>query len=310
VAEEVQDLSQIGFIELTRKPKHQWRNLRRNLSRNEFVFLIINIVVTVIIWLIGDKLGDTGRKALAEPLKIIALFWVSLAFLDAGKTFFFSRDYEHDKIRILDEATTIDGRSANSGGYIVMDMPENEKRMFHDVLKGFEEFALLKGYSVSFSLDGSVPDKVAFKFTILDRGVSVSTKKVQADLKDYIARVQNGDSLDDLPTVLPDAEHAALVLVMRNRINFLQHTYNALKNVVEFYERILHEGGVGNTGLVPAQNFYLQGGGSMASKTTQRLDQAASSRETTAKSTRVSTLPNRISRRRSNSKISMRLAKL
>ena len=53
---------------------------------------------------------------------------------------------------------------------------------------------------------------------------------------------------------------------MRNRINFLQHTYNALKNVVEFYERILHEGGVGNTGLVPAQNFYLQGGGSMASK--------------------------------------------
>lgn len=156
--------------------------------------------------------------------------------------------------------------SANSGGYIVMDMPEDQKRMFHDVLKGFEEFALLKGYSVSFSLDGSVPDKVAFKFTILDRGVSVSTKKVQDDLKEYIERVQNGDSLDDLPVVLPDAEHGALVLVMRNRINFLQHTYNAQRNVVEFYERILREGGVGQAWLAPAQNFYLQGGGSMSSK--------------------------------------------
>ena len=147
-----------------------------------------------------------------------------------------------------------------------MDMPEDQKRMFHDVLKGFEDFALLKGYSVSFSLDGSVPDKVAFKFTILDRGVSVSTKKVEDDLKEYIERVQNGDSLDDLPVVLPDAEHGALVRVMRNRINFLQHTYNAQKNVVEFYERILREGGAGQTWLSPAQNFYLQGAGSMSSK--------------------------------------------
>ncbi len=156
-------------------------------------------------------------------------------------------------------------RDSSSGGYIVMDMPDDQKRMFHDVLKGFEEFALLKGYSVSFSLDGSVPDKVAFKFTILDRGFSVSTKKVQNDLNEYIARVQNGDSLDDLPVVIPDAEHAALILVMRNRINFLQHTYNAQKNVVEFYERFLRGGAAGNYSVGPAQNFYLQGEGIMKS---------------------------------------------
>ncbi len=176
---------------------------------------------------------------------------------------------QHDvKANVAEAATREDqtsARDSSSGGYIVMDMPDDQKRMFHDVLKGFEEFALLKGYSVSFSLDGSVPDKVAFKFTILDRGFSVSTKKVQDDLKEYIARVQNGDSLDDLPVVIPDAEHAALILVMRNRINFLQHTYNAQKNVVEFYERFLRGGAAGNYGVAPAQNFYLQGDGIMTS---------------------------------------------
>ena len=155
-------------------------------------------------------------------------------------------------------------QAANSGGYIVIDMPDNQKSMFFDVLKGFEEFAKLKGYSISFSLDGSVSNKVAFKFTILDQGVTVSTKKVQADLKEYIHRVQEGDDLDDLPVIIPDAEHAALVLAMKNRISYLQHTYTAQKNVLEFYERILKDDAVRHVGVQPAQNFYLQGGGSMA----------------------------------------------
>lgn len=155
-------------------------------------------------------------------------------------------------------------QAANSGGYIVIDMPEEQKSMFFDVLKGFEEFARLKGYSISFSLDGSVTDKVAFKFTILNQGVTVSTKKVQADLREYIHRVQEGDSLDDLPIIIPDAEHAALVLAMKNRINYLQHTYTAQKNVVEFYERILKDRTGGMLSVQPAQNFYLQAGGSMA----------------------------------------------
>lgn len=101
MTEEIQPISQTGFTELTQRTKHLWRNL----SRNEFVFLIINLSVTVIIWLLGDKLDDTGRKVLAEPIKSIALFWGSLSFLDAGKKFFFRRDYEQDKEKILDQAT-------------------------------------------------------------------------------------------------------------------------------------------------------------------------------------------------------------
>lgn len=155
-------------------------------------------------------------------------------------------------------------QSANSGGYIVVDMPDENKSMFFDVLKGFEEFAKLKGYSVSFSLDGSVTDKVAFKFTILDQGLTVPIKKVQSDLREYINRVQDGDSLDDLPVIISGAEHATLVLALKNRINFMQHTYTAQKNVIEFYERVLKDSPIGMLGIQPAHNFYLQTGGSMA----------------------------------------------
>lgn len=155
-------------------------------------------------------------------------------------------------------------QAANSGGYIVVDMPDEHKSMFFDVLKGFEEFAKLKGYSVSFSLDGSVTDKVAFKFTILDRGLTVPIRKVQSDLREYIQRVQEGDTLDDLPVVIAGAEHATLVLALKNRINYLQHTYTAQKNVIEFYERVLKDSPTGMLGIQPAHNFYLQTGGSMA----------------------------------------------
>jgi len=177
------------------------------------------------------------------------------------------KDYERDMFeRHANQQKSERAEAANSGGYIVIDMPEDQKRMFHDVLKGFEEFAQLKGYTISFSLDSSLPDKVAFKFTIRDQGVTVSTQTVKRDLREYIERVQSGDDLDDLPVVMPDNEHAALILAMRNRISFLQHTYATQKNAVEFYERILRNAGVGTIGVAPAQNFYLQGAGSMEPK--------------------------------------------
>jgi hypothetical protein len=153
---------------------------------------------------------------------------------------------------------------AGSGGYIVLDLPDDQKAMFQDVLKGFEEFARLKGYSISFSVDGSVTDKIAFKFTILDRGVTISTQTVQDDLKEYLHRVQSGDGLDDIEVVIPDPQHAALILALKNRISYLKHTYGVQKNALEFYERILKTADGRTMGIMPAQNFYLQGpGGSM-----------------------------------------------
>ena len=44
------------------------------------------------------------------------------------------------------EADTIAIASGTSG-YIIIDLPEKQKSLFHDLLKGFEDFAKIKGYS-------------------------------------------------------------------------------------------------------------------------------------------------------------------
>lgn len=147
-----------------------------------------------------------------------------------------------------------------NGGYILLDLPEAQKPLFHDLLKGFEEFAAIKGYSIQFSIDGSLRDRIAFKFTLMDSGIGVTNAQVKSDLQEYIRKVQQGESLDDLPVVLPEPEHQALLLSLKNRASFLEHTYAAQKNVIEFYERTMREVVRHKLPVLPAQNIYVQAG--------------------------------------------------
>jgi len=152
-----------------------------------------------------------------------------------------------------------DGASG-SGGYIIFDMPDEKKGMFHDLLKGFEDYAKLRGYNISFSIDNSRPNRVAFKFTLSADGINVSTQTVRRDINDYITRVQRGDNLDNLPVVLPPEEHAVVLTSLKNRISFLEHNYNLQKNAAEFYQKLLRDFPVHGYGVLPAQNIYLQAG--------------------------------------------------
>jgi len=154
--------------------------------------------------------------------------------------------------------------ASREGGYIVLDLPEDHRSLFVDLLKGFEEFAALKGYRVAFSFDAQSTDRVAFKFTITDSGISVSTNQVRRDFEDYIKRVKTGECLDDLPVVLSPAQHDLILTTMKNRINFLQHNYNLVRNSVEYYERLLRSS-VGNPfGHLPA--VLVQTGGTLDSR--------------------------------------------
>lgn len=148
-----------------------------------------------------------------------------------------------------------------AGGYILLDIPEAQKPLFHDLLKGFEEYAGLRGYRIQFSVDGSLQNRIAFKFTIMDPGIGVSTSQVKRDLQDYIQKVQRGDPLDDLPVILPKPEHNALLLAMKNRISFLQHTYRSQKNVIDFYEKTMRQVTQYGIPVMPSQTFYIQAGG-------------------------------------------------
>jgi len=152
---------------------------------------------------------------------------------------------------------------AGSGGYIVMDMPEEERPLFHDLLKGFEDYARLKGYEIAFSIDSSFESKIAFKFTVKNDGVVVGPERVRQDFKDYVAQVRTGkiEDLDEIPVVTNLEEHDLLVALLKNRISFLQHNYQLKSNAVEYYETLL-----ANTRtfpVLPAPTVIVQTGGRM-----------------------------------------------
>ncbi len=146
-----------------------------------------------------------------------------------------------------------------SGGYIVLDLPDSQRGLFHDLLKGFEEYARLKGYGVSFSVDTTFHDRIAFKFTLTDPDVVVGNERVRKDLKEYLERVSKGDSLDDLPQVISIEEHDVLVATLKNRISFLQHSYNLVKTSAEFYEKLIQRAGTQT--FLPTPSVVVQTGG-------------------------------------------------
>jgi len=172
------------------------------------------------------------------------------------------REYKKEK---LDEEESIRrSAGAGTGGYIVVDLPNEQRPFFHDLLKGFEEFARLKGYSIAFSIDSTFKDKIVFKFTLDQDVFNVSTEKVRKDFKEYIDKVRSGDNFDDIPVITSLEEHELLLTVLKNRINFLQHSYQLKKNALASYERLLER--FLSAPLLTSPNVLVQTGGSMDSR--------------------------------------------
>src|SRR5579871_3335540 len=133
------------------------------------------------------------------------------------------------------------GGGSRSGGYIVIEMSERERPLFHDLLKGFEDYAKLKGYEISFSIDSSFEGRIAFKFTVKNDGVTVGPERVRKDFAEYVKQVRTGklEDLDDMPVVTSIEEHNLLMAMLKNRIVFLQQNYSLAKNAQTYYESIL-----------------------------------------------------------------------
>jgi len=147
------------------------------------------------------------------------------------------------------------------GGYIYLDLPDGDHSVFVDLLKGFEEYSFLRGYRVRFSFDPLLPNKVAFKFTVGEQGLSVSTEQVKRDFEDYLERVRTGASLDDLPVVISKEQHDLLLTTLKNRINFLTHSYRLVETTMQHYENLLREDNVANGMFRSASTIVVQDGG-------------------------------------------------
>jgi len=167
--------------------------------------------------------------------------------------------------KTLEESIKSKNTQENDDGFIIIDIPEEHRSLFHDFLKGFEDFAKIRGYRVSFSVNSTNVSEFKFKFTILDSGISVSTETVRKDFNDYLKKVESGEPLDDLPVVVTNEEHAILLTSLKNRINFLQHSYNLTKNTIEYYEKLLKAAPL-QAGFHSAPPVIVQTGGQLNSR--------------------------------------------
>ena len=151
----------------------------------------------------------------------------------------------------------------NSGGYIILDLPENQQGLFHDLLKGFEDYAKLKGYSISFSIDNSVVNRIAFKFTINEGGISVGTATVRQDIREYIDKIKNDDDLSDMPKILTPIEHELVLTTLKNRISFLKQNYELERNAKELCKFFIGHLNSSNLGINSQPSVFVQTGGTV-----------------------------------------------
>lgn len=125
-------------------------------------------------------------------------------------------------------------------GYIVVEMEEKKRQVFEDILKGFEDYAGLKGYKIAFSADNSIPGKFVFKFTLLDEGVEVSIEKVKRDIQEFIARIDSGEPLENLPVIIPLEEHQMIMAKLINRINFVNYNYKITESTLNHLQTVMN----------------------------------------------------------------------
>jgi hypothetical protein len=138
------------------------------------------------------------------------------------------------QIQQLTEYLNTTRESKADSAYAFIDMPDPHKAGFHDLLKGFEDFARVRGYDVAISVDVSLVGKFGFKFSFSDKKQSITSPSVQKDLSDYIRSVEKDEHLEELPIVLPERQHHELVVAMRTRIHFLQFQREMLKDKLEW----------------------------------------------------------------------------
>jgi hypothetical protein len=175
-------------------------------------------------------------------------------------------DARYEARRQQENALAAERAGTGSGGYIVMEMSEEDRPHFHDLLKGFEDYARVKGYQISFSIDASTDGRIAFKFTVQNDGVIVGPERVRKDFEEYVAKVRNGevDDLDDMPMVISPDEHNLALNMLKSRVIFLQQRQKLTENVNKHYEWMLAH--VRTFPALPAPTVVVQTGGNMDSR--------------------------------------------
>ena len=170
------------------------------------------------------------------------------------------RDLAFRAEKVERERFTASNSGAGSGGYVMIDVPDADRSLFHDLAKGFEDYARLKGYGVSFSIDNSWEGRTAYKFTVTNRGVTIGSEQVRKDFREYAERVRHDDDdFDDMPVVTNMAEHNLMVTMLKNRVVFFRANYKVYKNTVTHLEKLISGNALFPALPQPPINIYNNG---------------------------------------------------
>jgi len=205
-------------------------------------------------------------SALATPgLIFIAIV---LAYFLASRWMRESRNFrlvesERMEVPLSDSAKkSLADIALDHSGYVVMRMPDADKPVFLEMLRGFEDYARIRGYRLSFAFDASMADRIAFRFSILEGGLLVGSKQVTDDLNEYIRRVQSGAGFDDLEAILKPDQHQGAITILKNRLAFLEASYPQMREIARLYHDVSNR--LSQLQAPPSQQFFIQGGGTMA----------------------------------------------
>ncbi len=236
------------------------------------VFMIFLLVATGFLFYIRDRKTKSdmdNRRLLMEEERAKHTLSLEREKMDRESTvdqnrqeqaYAMNASLRHENEKFLSKIKE-DLAGLNSGGYMIVDIPDNMRSMFSDLLKGFEEYAKLKGYNVTFSIDTSIPNKLAFKFTLQEGGVNVSTSTVRKDIREYIDKVKSGQTFEDIPVTISPEEHILVHTALKNRVNFLQQNYNLEKNIRIGYDSFFQKLGQASFSPMQQPNIYIQTGG-------------------------------------------------
>lgn len=165
---------------------------------------------------------------------------VAIAF---SANLFFVLNNRVDKLKPFNptlEDNKNDSNSSDLNGYTIISIPEDKKSLFHELLKGFEEYANIKGYQVNISVNSSIDGKIAFRFTLQNHDPSTKNININKDFNEYFDKILNSEELDHLPMIIDPINHKRFIMALKSKLTYLKYYYELEKTLKELYKESLN----------------------------------------------------------------------
>ena len=132
------------------------------LTKDFFLYILLFLIILMIILITAFYLYKLKR----DKIKLLSM---SHDFQNKDLSYNLNQKHTNSEQRnkmINELIQNSKMNEMNSNELIFLEFPHELKSTFSDYLKGYEDFAKSKGYNISFSVDNSVTNRIAYKFTL------------------------------------------------------------------------------------------------------------------------------------------------